>query len=207
MSRVIEMDHPLIKHKLTHLRDKRAQHPAFHDLLNEITHLMLYEATRGLGTRKKDIETPMESMTSDVLNEEVVLVPILRAGLGMLDGCRALIPTARVGFIGLYRDEATLQPVKYYLKTPDVKDAKVLVLDPMLATGGSVAKAIFELKKLGASEINFMCILAAPEGIRFLQEQHPDVDIFCAAIDEKLDENGYILPGIGDCGDRLFGTK
>ena len=199
------MDHPLIK--LTHLRDRGTQHPVFHDLLNEITHLMLYEATRGLVTRKKDIETPMGSMTSEVLDKEVVIVPILRAGLGMLDGCRDLIPTARVGFIGLYRDEATLQPVKYYLKTPDVKDAIVLVIDPMLATGGSVSEAISELKELGAREINFMCILAAPEGIERLQTHHPDVDIFCAAIDEKLDEKGYILPGIGDCGDRLFGTK
>ena len=206
MAKVIEMDHPLIKHKLTHLRNKNTQHPVFRQLITEITHLMLYEATRGLSTKTKQISTPLMACSSEVLDEEIVIIPILRAGLGMLDGYRNLLPIARIGFVGLYRDEETLEPVKYYLKSPEVKKARVLVLDPILATGGSVSKAIYELKEIGASEISFMCIVAAPEGIKQLQANHPDVDIFCAAIDDGLDENGYILPGIGDCGDRLFGT-
>lgn len=207
MSRVIVYDHPLIKHKLTHLRDRNTRHPLFWRLINEITHLMLYEATRGLDTRPKHIATPLAPCDSEVLDTEMVLVPIMRAGLGMLEGCKDLIPTAKVGLIGLYRDEETLKPIEYYLKTPDMENAKVLVLDPMLATGGSIAAAISELKKKGAREINFMCIIASPEGIENLTSQHPDVDIFCAVKDTHLDENGYIIPGMGDCGDRLFGTK
>ena len=207
MSKVTVIDHPLVKHKLTHIRDKNTQHFVFREIISELTYLMIYEATRGLGTVEKKVETPLAITNSEVLNDDIVIVPILRAGLGMLEGCQNLIPKARVGFAGMYRNEETLEPVEYYLKLPEVKNAKVLVLDPMLATGGSLAAAISRLKDSGASEINIICILASPEGVEKIQAEHPDVDIFCACIDEKLDHNGYILPGMGDCGDRIYGTK
>ena len=175
--------------------------------MNEISYLMVYEATRNIHTSEKEVETPLAKTRSPVIDDDVVIVPILRAGLGMLDGVQNLIPKARVGFAGMYRDEGTLEPVEYYLKLPDVKNAKVLVLDPMLATGGSLAATISRLKEMGARYINIICILASPEGIEKMQLEHPDVDIFCAHIDEGLNENGYILPGIGDCGDRIYGTK
>jgi len=204
---VTVFDHPLIKHKLALIRDKETKHFLLRELVNELTYLMLYEATRGLKTKKKEVQTPLAKAEVDVLGEKLVIIPILRAGLGMLDGCLNLIPTARVGFVGLYRDEVSLDPVEYYFKTPPMSNSMVLVLDPMLATGGSVSAAIDGLKKSGAEEIIFMCILASPEGIEKLRENHPDVSIFCAHVDEKLDENGYIMPGMGDCGDRLYGTK
>ncbi|MFO7618490.1 MAG: uracil phosphoribosyltransferase [Thermoplasmata archaeon] len=206
MSKVTVIDHPLVKHKLTHLRDRNTQHFVFRELVNELSYLMVYEATRCLATRKKDVETPLARTSSDVLDESVIIVPVLRAGLGMLDGCQSLIPTARVGFAGIYRDEETLEPVEYYMRLPEVADARILVLDPMLATGGSLSAAITRLKERGAHDISVICILAAPEGIQKIESEHPDVDVFCACIDEGLDENGYILPGIGDCGDRIFGT-
>jgi len=207
MSKVTVVDHPLVQHKLTHIRDKNTQHFVFRELVNELAYLMIYEATRGIHTSLKDVETPLASTKSPVIDDDMVIVPILRAGLGMLEGCHNLIPKARVGFAGLYRNEETLEPVEYYLKLPDVSNAKVLVLDPMLATGGSLSATITRLKERGARYINIICILASPEGIEKMQMEHPDIDIFCAAIDDKLDENGYILPGIGDCGDRIYGTK
>ena len=206
MSKITVIDHPLVKHKLAHLRDRNTQHFVFRELVSELSYLMVYEATRGLATRKKDVETPLARTTSDVLGDEVVIVPVLRAGLGMLDGCQALIPTARVGFAGIYRDEETLEPIEYYMRLPDVAHAKILVLDPMLATGGSLSATVSRLKENGAHNISVICILAAPEGIQKMQDEHPDIDIFCACIDDGLDQNGYILPGIGDCGDRIFGT-
>jgi len=207
MSRVTVIDHPLVKHKLTHIRDKKTQHFVFRELVNEISYLMVYEATRNIHTSNKDVDTPLAKTKSPVIDDEIVIVPVLRAGLGMLNGCQNLIPKARVGFAGMYRNEETLEPVEYYLKLPDVKNAKVLVLDPMLATGGSLSATITRLKEMGAVYINIICILASPEGIEKMQMEHPDVDIFRASIDDGLDEKGYILPGIGDCGDRIYGTK
>ena len=192
MSKVTVIDHPLIKHKLTHIRDKNTQHFVFRELVNEISYLMVYEATRGLGTIEKEVETPLAVANSEIIDDDIVIVPILRAGLGMLEGCQNLIPKARVGFAGMYRDEETLKPVEYYLKLPEVKNAKVLVLDPMLATGASLAATITRLQEMGASEINIICILASPEGVEKIQTEHPDVDIFCACIDDGLDKNGYI---------------
>ncbi|MBA3045875.1 MAG: uracil phosphoribosyltransferase [Candidatus Thermoplasmatota archaeon] len=206
MSKITVIDHPLVKHKLTHLRDKTTEHFVFRKIVNELSYLMVYEATRGLKTRSVEVETPLEKTNSDVLDDDVVIVPILRAGLGMLEGCQSMIPNARVGFVGIYRNEETLEPVEYYLKIPNVENAKLLLVDPMLATGGSLSATVTRLKGLGARHINIICILASPEGIRKVEGEHPDVDIFCACIDDGLDRNGYILPGIGDCGDRIFGT-
>ena len=203
------VDHPLVQHKLTLMRSKSTPTNQFRQLLREISHLIAYEVTRDLPIENKSIETPMTSMQAPVLaGKKLALVSILRAGNGLLDGVLDLIPSARVGFVGLYRDEKTLQPVQYYFKVPDgMEDRVVIAVDPMLATGNSSVAAIDLLKNAGARDIKFLCLLAAPEGIARMQEAHPDVDIVTAAIDEKLSEIGYILPGLGDAGDRMFGTK
>ncbi len=201
------MNHPLIQHKITQIRDKTTDSWLFREIVHEITYLMLYESTRALKTRTVEIETPLAPATVEVLDEALTVVPILRAGLGMLDGFLSMVPHAKVGFIGLYRDHATLEPVEYYCKLPQLDGSLVVVLDPMLATGGSVTAALDMLKEKGAHRLQFLCILASPEGLRAVEETHPDVDIYCASVDEQLDEKGYILPGIGDCGDRLFFTS
>jgi len=203
------IEHPLIQHKLSLLRDRTTPTKLFKELVDELAMLMAFEATRHLPLEPVTIETPLETMQAQRLTgQEPVLVPILRAGLGMVDGIRALMPSARVGHIGLYRDHDTLQPVEYYFKVPpDIAERDVFVLDPMLATGGSAADAITQLKSAGARRVLFMCLVAAPEGVAYLHAAHPDVPIFAAALDRQLNENGYILPGLGDAGDRLFGTK
>ena len=203
------VDHPLIQHKISLLRNKATGTKEFRDLVNEIAMLLCYEATRDLPTEDVEIETPVSVARTKVLaGRKLALVPILRAGMGMLDGMLTLIPAAKVGFIGLYRDESTLQPVEYFCKLPsDIEERDVLVLDPMLATGGSATDAISQIKKHGARHIKFICLIAAPEGIEALHTAHPDVDIYIAAKDECLNENGYIVPGLGDAGDRIYGTK
>lgn len=203
------VDHPLVQHKLTLMRDKSTPTNQFRQLLREISHLIAYEVTRDLPLESKPIQTPMTLMEAPVLaGKKLALVSILRAGNGLLDGVLELIPSARVGFVGLYRDEKTLQPVQYYFKVPDgMEDRVVIAVDPMLATGNSSVAAIDLLKNAGARNIKFLCLLAAPEGVARMKEAHPDVDIVTAAIDEKLSEIGYILPGLGDAGDRMFGTK
>jgi uracil phosphoribosyltransferase len=203
------IEHPLIQHKLSFLRDKSTPTKFFKELVDEIAMLMAFEATRDLPLDPVAIETPLEPMRAHRLaGSEPVLVPILRAGLGMVDGIRALMPSARVGHIGLYRDHDTLEPVEYYFKVPpDIGQRDVFVLDPMLATGGSAVDALTQLKKAGARRLRFLCLVAAPEGASRLCEAHPDVLVFAAALDRELNENGYILPGLGDAGDRLFGTK
>lgn len=203
------MDHPLIQHKLTFLRDKETGTKHFRELVNEIATLMCYEATRDWPLMDVQTETPMQVATTQVIEgKKVAFVPILRAGLGMVDGMLNLVPSAKVGHIGLYRDHETLQPVEYYNKLPlDIEERDVMILDPMLATGGSAMDAISIVKKSNPKSIKFLCIIAAPEGLKALSEAHPDVSIYCAAVDEKLNENGYILPGLGDAGDRIFGTK
>ena len=203
------VDHPLVQHKLTLMRDKSTPTNQFRQLLREISHLIAYEVTRDLPLESKPIQTPMTSMEAPVLaGKKLALVSILRAGNGLLDGVLELIPSARVGFVGLYRDEKTLQPIQYYFKVPDgMEDRVVIAVDPMLATGNSSVAAIDLLKNAGARNIKFLCLLAAPEGVARMKEAHPDVDIVTAAIDEKLSEIGYILPGLGDAGDRMFGTK
>lgn len=208
MSEVHILNHPLILHKLSMMREKNTNTKSFRELLTEISMLMGYEVTRNFPTKQIRIETPIREMDAPILAaEDIVVVPILRAGLGMTDGLLQLMPTAKVGHIGLYRDETTHQPVEYYCKLPkESVDAEVIVVDPMLATGGSAAAAIEFIKKRGANKIKFMCLIAAPEGIEALKTAHPDVDIYVAALDEKLNENGYIVPGLGDAGDRLFGT-
>ena len=203
------VDHPLIQHKISLLRNKATGTKEFRDLVNEIAMLLCYEATRDLPTEDVEIETPVSVARTKVLaGRKLALVPILRAGMGMLDGMLTLIPAAKVGFIGLYRDESTLQPVEYFCKLPsDIEERDVLVLDPMLATGGSASDAVSQIKKHGARHIKFICLIAAPEGIEALHTAHPDVDIYIAAKDECLNENGYIVPGLGDAGDRIYGTK
>ncbi len=206
-SKVHIMDHPLITHKITMLRDENTKTKDFRQLVYEIALLMGYEATKDLALRDVEITTPMMKTTQKALDTKVAIVPILRAGLGMIDGVLALIPSAKSGHIGLYRDHETLQPVEYYCKLPpDIAERDVIVVDPMLATGGSAAAAMSFIKKRGGKNFKLMCIIAAPEGIRAMQEKHPDVDIYCGTVDEKLNENGYILPGLGDAGDRIFGT-
>lgn len=202
------MDHPLIQHKLTFLRDKETGTKHFRELVNEIATLMCYEATRDWPLEDVETETPMQKATTKVISgKKVAFVPILRAGLGMVDGMLNLVPSAKVGHIGLYRDHDTLQPVEYYNKLPqDIEERDVMILDPMLATGGSAIDAISIVKKSHPKSIKFLCIIAAPEGLKALHETHPDVGIYCAAVDEKLNQNGYILPGLGDAGDRIFGT-
>ncbi len=206
-SNVHIMDHPLITHKITMLRDAETSTKDFRQLVYEIALLMGYEATKDLTLTDTEITTPLTKTTQKILDQKVAIVPILRAGLGMVEGVHALIPSAKVGHIGLYRDHDTLQPVEYYCKLPsDIETREVIVVDPMLATGGSASAAITFIKKRGAKNIKLMCIIAAPEGIKALQEAHPDVELYCGALDEKLNEKGYILPGLGDAGDRIFGT-
>lgn len=208
MSKVVVFDHPLIQHKLTIIRDKRTNTKEFRENVNEIGSLVTYEITRDLETKEVEIETPIAKTTASVLAKDVVIVPILRAGLGMVDGINNVIPTAKIGHLGLYRNEETLRPTKYYSKFPDeIKTATVLVVDPMLATGHSAIAAIDEVKKHGAKDIRFVGIVGCPEGVEALQKAHPEVDIYIVSIDEKLNDVGYIVPGLGDCGDRLFGTK
>ncbi|MDG1376083.1 MAG: uracil phosphoribosyltransferase [Yoonia sp.] len=201
--------HPLVQHKLTLMRDKGASTGQFRQLLREISQLLAYEVTRDLPMTTRRIETPMEPMDAPVIDgKKLALVSILRAGNGLLDGILELIPSARVGFVGLYRDEKTLQPVQYYFKVPtELEDRLVIAVDPMLATGNSSVAAIDLLKKAGAKNIRFMCLLAAPEGIARMKEAHPDVPIITAAVDSHLNDHGYIVPGLGDAGDRMFGTK
>ena len=208
MSKVVVFDHPLIQHKLSLMRDKNTGTKAFRELLSEIAMLMVYEVTRDLETEEVEVETPITKCTCKVLaGKKLGLVPILRAGLGMVDGVINLVPAARVGHIGLYRDPQTLEPVEYYCKLPEDSDKRMLlILDPMLATGGSAKDAINLIKERGGKHIKFMCLIAAPEGIKALTEAHPDVEVYCAHVDEKLNENGYIVPGLGDAGDRIFGT-
>ena len=203
------VEHPLVQHKLPLMRDKATPTNQFRQLLREISHLIAYEVTRNLPTEYRSIETPMMEMKAPVLaGKKLALISILRAGNGLLDGVLELIPSARVGFVGLYRDEETLQPVQYYFKAPDnMSERVVIAVDPMLATGNSSVAAIDLLKQAGARDIKFLCLLAAPEGIARMQDAHPDVDIVTAAVDEKLSDIGYILPGLGDAGDRMFGTK
>lgn len=209
MAKVVIFDHPLIKHKLTFIRDKNTGSKEFRELVTEVSMLMGYEVTRDLALEEIEIETPIMTMKSEVISgKKVGLIPILRAGLGMVDGMLQLLPAARVGHIGLYRDPVTLKPVEYYCKLPqDIQERELIVLDPMLATGGSAVAAINFLKEKGATSIKMVCLIAAPEGVEALKKAHPDVDIYVAALDEKLNEHAYIIPGLGDAGDRLFGTK
>lgn len=203
------VDHPLVQHKLTKMRDKGTPTNEFRQLLKEISHLLAYEATRDLPTTMETVDTPLCKMEAPVLaGKKLALVSILRAGNGLLDGILELIPSARVGFVGLYRDEETLKPVKYYFKVPmALEDRVTIAVDPMLATGNSSVAAIDMIKEAGAKNIIFMCLLAAPEGVARMKEAHPDVRIVTASLDEKLNELGYIVPGLGDAGDRMFGTK
>ena len=202
-------DHPLIQHKVTLLRDKNTGSKEFRELIQEITQLMCYEATRDLPLCEVEVETPITITKSKVIaGRKLAFVPILRAGIGMVEGALELVPAARVGHIGLYRDPETLKPVEYYCKLPgDISEREVIVLDPMLATGGSAVDAIAQIKKRGPKNIKFMCIIAAPEGLEALQAAHPDVQVSCASLDEHLNDHGYIVPGLGDAGDRIFGTK
>jgi uracil phosphoribosyltransferase len=206
---VFIFDHPLIQHKTALLRDKHTNTKEFRELASEISMLMGYEVTRDLPTVEVDVETPMGTAKARVLEgKKLTLVPILRAGLGMVDPMLRLIPSAKVGHIGVYRDPKTLQPVEYYCKLPeDVANREVILLDPMLATGGSASASIDFLKARGVTHIRFVCLIAAPEGIELLRKNHPEVPIYCACLDEGLNEHGYIVPGLGDAGDRLFGTK
>lgn len=209
MARVHVFDHPLIQHKLTILRDRRTGPKEFRELVNEIAMLMAYEMTRNLPTEEVEVETPIAVARSRVLaGRKLGLIPILRAGLGMVEGMLRLIPAAKVGHIGVYRDPATLEPVEYYVKLPpDLPERDLFLLDPMLATGGSAVWAVDSVKRRGGTHVRFVSLIAAPEGIRRLMDAYPDVDVYVAAVDERLDEHGYIVPGLGDAGDRLFGTK
>ena len=209
MAKVYVFDHPLIQHKLTYIRDKSTGTKEFRELVDEVASLMAFEITRDLPLEEVEIETPVSVSKSNVLaGKKLGIIPILRAGLGMVEGMLKLIPAAKVGHVGLYRDPETLQPVEYYVKLPsDVEERDFIVVDPMLATGGSAVEAINSLKKRGAKNIKFMCLIASPEGVEVVKEAHPDVDIYIAALDEKLNEKGYIVPGLGDAGDRLYGTK
>ncbi|MFD1362025.1 uracil phosphoribosyltransferase [Lentibacillus salinarum] len=209
MGKVHVLDHPLIQHKVTYIRDKQTGTKEFRELVDEVAMLMAFEITRNLPLQEKTIETPVMEAQSQVLaGKKIGLIPILRAGLGMVDGMLKLIPAARVGHVGLYRDPETLKPHEYYLKLPsDIEERELIVIDPMLATGGSANDAIHSLKKRGAKQIRLMCLVAAPEGVEVIQNDHPDVDIFLAALDDKLNDHGYIVPGLGDAGDRLYGTK
>ncbi|GAA0479069.1 uracil phosphoribosyltransferase [Alkalibacterium sp. s-m-22] len=208
MGKLQVIDHPLIQHKLTIIRDKRTGTKYFREVVNEIARLLAYEVSREMPLEDVEIETPLVISTQKRLaGKKVVIVPILRAGLGMVDGMLDLIPAAKVGHVGMYRDHETMEPVEYFIKMPsDLPERELLVVDPMLATGGSAVASIDALKKRGATNIKFVCLVAAPEGVKVLQDAHPDVDIYTASLDEKLNEKGYILPGLGDAGDRLFGT-
>jgi len=209
LSKVIILDHPLIQHKLTLIRDKNTQVKEFRELVDELSNLMAYEVTREIELKEIEIETPIGKTKSKVIaGKNIAIVAILRAGLGMVDGILRLIPPAKVGHIGMYRDPETLKPVEYYAKVPsDIKDRKVIIVDPMLATGGTAVVCIDYIKKCGATDIKFMCIIAAQEGVNMIKKYHPDVKIYTATIDEKLNSHAYIVPGLGDAGDRLFGTK
>ena len=203
------LDHPLIQHKLSLLRNKNTGSKEFRELVGEISMLMCYEATRDLPLKEIEVETPVAiAKTKIIAGRKLAFVPILRAGIGMLEGVLSMVPAAKVGHIGMYRDPQTLQPVTYYCKLPsDINEREVIVLDPMLATGGSAVEAIKILKEKGAVNVKFMCVIASPEGMNALTEAHPDVQVYCAALDEKLNDEKYIVPGLGDCGDRIFGTK
>ncbi len=203
------MDHPLIEHKISYIRSKDIGTKEFREVIGEIAQLMCYEATRDLKMKEVEIETPVARTTGRVLDgKKLAIVPILRAGIGMVDGMLSLIPAAKVGHIGLYRDPETLEPVEYYCKLPsDCEERQVFVVDPMLATGGSSAAAVSMLKEKGVKNIRFLCIIAAPEGVERMREEHPDVDLYIGALDERLNDHGYIVPGLGDAGDRIFGTK
>ncbi|HBD86076.1 MAG TPA: uracil phosphoribosyltransferase [Clostridiales bacterium] len=209
MSHVHVFDHPLIQHKLSILRDKDTGVKEFRELVSEIAMLMCFEATRDLPLEEVDIETPVAmAKCRQIAGKKLAIVPILRAGLGMVDGMVAMMPNAKVGHIGLYRDPETLEPVKYYFKMPpDIFERDVIIVDPMLATGGSAAAAAKFLKEVGVRHIKLMSIIGAPEGVKRMRDEHPDVDIFVAALDDRLNEHGYIIPGLGDAGDRIFGTK
>ena len=209
VGKVYVFDHPLIQHKLTYIRDKNTGTKEFRELVDEVASLMAFEITRDMPLDNVEVETPVTTAQAKVLSgKKIGIVPILRAGIGMVDGILKLIPAAKVGHIGLYRDPETLQPIEYYVKLPaDVEERDFILVDPMLATGGSAIVAINALKTRGAKNIKFMCLIAAPEGVEVIQNAHPDVDIYIAALDEKLDDHGYIVPGLGDAGDRLFGTK
>jgi len=209
MSKVFLCDHPLIQHKLTFIRDENTNTKDFRELVDEVATLMAYEITRDIPLETVTVKTPVAMAEGRVISGRMLgLIPILRAGLGMVDGILKLLPAAKVGHIGLYRDPETLQPVEYYAKLPtDVTERELIVIDPMLATGGSAIEAINLLKRRNCTQIKLMCLIAAPEGIQAVQKAHPDVDIYVAAIDDHLNEHGYIVPGLGDAGDRLFGTK
>ena len=209
MENVFELNHPLITHKLAILRDKRTGTKEFRELVSEISTFLCYEAMSDAKLVKKEIETPIEKMKTGMLDEDkYAFVPILRAGMGMLDGVISVIPNAKIGHIGMYRDETTFEPVNYFFKVPkDIEKREVIIIDPMLATGGSAIDAIELLKSKGVKKIKMLCIIAAPEGLKLVEEKHPDVQIYCATIDNHLNENAYICPGLGDAGDRIFGTK
>lgn len=206
---VCYLNHPLIQHKLTHIRNKETGSKQFRELVSEIAMLMCYEATRDLPLKEVDVETPVAVARSKVIaGRKLAFVPILRAGLGMVEGALSLVPAAKVGHIGLYRDPETLKPVDYYCKLPgDIPERDVIVLDPMLATGGSAIAAVNTIKKYNPKSIKFMCILAAPEGVKAFTEAHPEIQVYCASLDSHLNEHCYIVPGLGDAGDRIFGTK
>jgi len=202
------INHPLIKHKMAKLRDKATNTFEFRTRLNEIASLMVYEITRDLPTEKLEVQTPLESTYCEIVKKAITLVPILRAGLGMVEGILQLIPNARVGHIGLYRDEETLEPIEYYKKFPtDMPESRIIVIDPMLATGGSASAALDFIKKSGGRDISFVCLVAAPEGVKRLLQDHPDIPIYTAAFDRELNDTAYILPGLGDAGDRIYGTE
>lgn len=209
MPRVCLIDHPLVQHKLTYIRDKNTNSKEFRELVDEVALLMAYEVTRNLRLEDTEVETPIGPCKTRVISgQDVGVIAILRAGLGMIGGILRLIPNAKVGHVGLYRDPDSLQPVEYYCKLPaDIAQRELIVVDPMLATGGSASAGIKAVKDRGGRRIRLMCLIAAPEGVRVVQERHPDVDIYVAAIDEHLNSHGYIVPGLGDAGDRLFGTK
>lgn len=209
MAKVYVFDHPLIQHKLTYIRDKNTGTKEFRELVDEVSTLMMFEITRDMSLQEVEIETPVATAKSKVLaGKKLGIIPILRAGIGMVDGVLNLIPAAKVGHVGLYRDPKTLKPVEYYVKLPnDIEERELILVDPMLATGGSAVAAADSLKSRGAKNIKFMCLIAAPEGVEEMQKAHPDIDIYIAGLDEKLNEKGYIVPGLGDAGDRLFGTK
>ena len=208
MSKVVVLNHPLINHKMSKIRDKRTGTKEFRESVSEVGGLITYEITRDFETKPVTVETPICETVTQVLSKQIVIIPILRAGLGMVEGIHNIIPTAKIGHIGLYRDEETLEPKVDYSKFPhDIKESTVLVVDPMLATAGSASKAIDILKSVGATDIRYVGLVGCPEGVKRLQHDHPDVSIYLAALDSHLNEQGYIVPGLGDCGDRLFGTK
>ncbi|RYM05525.1 uracil phosphoribosyltransferase [Sporolactobacillus sp. THM7-7] len=209
MGKLVVLNHPLIQHKLTMIRDYRTGTKVFRELVDEVATLMAFEITRDLSLEEVEVQTPVaKAKAYKIAGKKLGIVPILRAGLGMVNGVLQLIPAAKVGHVGLYRDPKTLKPVEYYVKLPpDISERDLIVVDPMLATGGSASAAITFLKRRGAINIKLMCLIGAPEGVKAVQKEHPDVDIYLAALDEKLNEHGYIIPGLGDAGDRLFGTK